>query len=141
MQLKSIRNWSTVNTFLKWCKHSEIDVKSTLILYYPCLCCHSFLWWYVVFFSWSKSACFYRLFYVLLLEIKLSRWEGSVSLTGLTPAIFMWLSQARTRISNVIYNGLFCVQWVEVRWEVIVYIGGIDDHHCLNFHNVWLQQK
>jgi hypothetical protein len=31
---------------------------------------------------------------------------------------------------------LFCVQWVQLRWEVIVCfvdIGGIDDHHCLHF--------
>jgi hypothetical protein len=46
------------------------------------------------------------------------------------------LSQARTWISNVICHGLLCVQWVQLRWEVIVClvdIGGIDDHHCLNF--------
>ena len=45
----------------------------------------------------------------------------------------MFLSQARTLISNVIYSGLFCVQ---LRWEVIVCfvdMGGINDHHCLNF--------
>jgi hypothetical protein len=30
----------------------------------------------------------------------------------------------------------FCVRWIQLRWEAIVrffYIGGIDDHHCLNF--------
>jgi len=34
------------------------------------------------------------------------------------------------------YSGLSCVQWVQLRREVIVrfvVIGGIDDHHCLNF--------
>jgi hypothetical protein len=28
----------------------------------------------------------------------------------------------------------FCIQWVQLRWEVLVRfvdIGGIDDHHCL----------
>ena len=46
------------------------------------------------------------------------------------------LSQARTCISYIICHGLFCVQWVQLRWEVIVNfvdIGGINDHHCLNF--------
>ena len=43
------------------------------------------------------------------------------------------LSQARTWISNVICHGLFCVQWVQLRWEAIVDNGGIDDYHCLNF--------
>ena len=49
---------------------------------------------------------------------------------------FLCLSQARTWILNVICRGLFCVQWGQVRWEVFVWfvdIGGIDDHHCLNF--------
>jgi hypothetical protein len=30
----------------------------------------------------------------------------------------------------------FCILWVQLRWELIVRfvdIGGIDDHHCLNF--------
>ena len=61
--------------------------------------------------------------------------EGRVSIS-LNPTICLCLSQARTWISNVICRGLFCVQWVQLRWEVIVGfldIGGIDDHHCLNF--------
>jgi hypothetical protein len=61
--------------------------------------------------------------------------EGRVSIS-LNPATFLCLSQARTWISKVICRGLFCVQWLQLRWEVIVGfvdIGGIDDHHCLNF--------
>ena len=45
-------------------------------------------------------------------------------------------TQARTWICNVICCGLFFVQRVQLRWEVIVRfvdIGGNDDHHCLNF--------
>jgi hypothetical protein len=41
-----------------------------------------------------------------------------------------------TWISNVICHSLFCVQWVQLKWEVIVRfidIGGIDNCHCLNF--------
>ena len=52
------------------------------------------------------------------------------------PATFLCLSQARTWIFNVICHGNFCVQWVQIKWEMIVRfvdIGGIDDHHCLNF--------
>ena len=50
------------------------------------------------------------------------------------PATFVCLSQAWTWISSVICRGIFCVQWVQLSWEVIngfVDIGGIDDHHCL----------
>ena len=43
-----------------------------------------------------------------------------IILVGLSPATFVCLSQARTWISNVICRGLFLVQWVELRWEVIV---------------------
>ena len=52
------------------------------------------------------------------------------------PATFMYLSQAITWISNAIYHGLICVQWVQLRWEAIVRfvdIGRIGDHHCLIF--------
>ena len=62
--------------------------------------------------------------------------EGKVviPLTGLTPPQFLCLSQARTWISNVICHGLF--MFSELRQEVFVRfvdIGGIGDHHCLNF--------
>ena len=50
------------------------------------------------------------------------------------PVTCLCLSKARTWISNIPFS--FCVQWVQLRWEMIlrfVDIGGIDDHHCLNF--------
>jgi hypothetical protein len=40
------------------------------------------------------------------------------------------LSQDKTWISNVIWHGLFCVLWVQLKWEMIVRfvdICGIDD--------------
>jgi hypothetical protein len=44
-----------------------------------------------------------------------------------------------------ICHGLFCLQWVQLRWEVIVRFvanGGIDDHYCLYFLfiNLYLNQ-
>jgi hypothetical protein len=49
------------------------------------------------------------------------------------PATYLCLSQARIWISIVICCGLFVVFW-ELRWEIrFVDIGGIVDHHCLNF--------
>jgi hypothetical protein len=56
---------------------------------------------------------------------------------------FLCLSQARTWISNVTYQGLFCVQCDQLWWEVIVRfvdIGRIDDHQLfkLSFHNLIL---
>ena len=71
--------------------------------------------------------------YVLSLEIQLSRDEGLdliYLLTTPTP------SQIRTYITNVICRCLFFVEWVRLRWEVIVCfvdICGIDYYHCLNF--------
>ena len=51
--------------------------------------------------------------------------------------VFLFLSQARTWISNAICHGLLCVQWLEGGTrEVIVRfvdIGRIVDHHCLSF--------
>ena len=43
------------------------------------------------------------------------------------------------------WEPLVCVQWVQLRWKVIVHfvvIGGINDQHCLNFlhisfRNIW----
>jgi hypothetical protein len=61
---------------------------------------------------------------------------GLGSNKSFNPATFLCLSQARTWISNVICHSLFCVQWVQLKWEVIVRfidIGGIDNCHCLNF--------
>jgi hypothetical protein len=45
------------------------------------------------------------------------------TLTCLTPTHFC---------ACPIRRGLYCAQWVHSRWEVLG-IGGIDDHHCLNF--------
>ena len=67
------------------------------------------------------------------LEIQLSRGGVWNPINGFNPTTFLCLSQTRTWISNVICHGLFCVQWVQLRQEVIVDIGGTDDHHCLNF--------
>jgi hypothetical protein len=71
---------------------------------------------------------------VLLLEIKLSRGEGCYHINRFNPRTFLCLSQARTWISIIIRHGLFMFN--DLRWELIVYfvnIGGIVDHHCLNF--------
>ena len=46
----------------------------------------------------------------------------------------MCLSQARTRISNVICRDVFYVQCILLEGEVVVYSFGIcqiDDHHCI----------
>ena len=46
------------------------------------------------------------------------------------------MSQTKTWISNVIYGGLFLFLFSELRLEAIVrliVIGGIVDHHYLNF--------
>jgi hypothetical protein len=53
----------------------------------------------------------------------------------LNPATYLCHFQVRVWISNVIYRGPFCVQWLNLRKEVVVFIldiGGICDHHCLS---------
>ena len=52
----------------------------------------------------------------------------------LNTASFLCLSQARHWISNIICRGVSCVQWVQLKLQVIVLyvvIGGIDYHHSL----------
>ena len=49
---------------------------------------------------------------------------------------FVCLSQARTSFFNIVCHGFFFFVISELRWEAIVRfvdIGGIYDHHCLNF--------
>ena len=105
------------------------------MLYCPFLCCHSFLWKYVVLLSGSESVAFYRfVIYVLPLEIQLLRMGDCDPTNRFNPATFVCLSQVS--YPNVIFCGLFYLQWVQSRWEVIlrfVEVGGIDDQHCLNF--------
>ena len=78
-----------------------------------------------------------RLFiYVLPLETPLSRGNGWNHNNRFNNATFLCLSQYKTWISNVISCGFVCIQWVQLRWEVIVRlvdIDGIDNHHCLSF--------
>jgi hypothetical protein len=95
----------------------------------------------------------FRLSYIFVIVLKESvqvffiiclymycRWRSSYQrgdpINRCNPATFLCLSQARIWISKVICSGLICVQWVQLGWEVIVCfvdIGGIVDHHCLNF--------
>ena len=94
----------------------------TTSMHWPCcLCCH-FLWLYVIIWSWRESVqvFFYRLFiYALPLEIQLSRVEGWGPINQFNPVS---LSQAMTWISKVICFGLFCVQWVQLRGDVIAFL-------------------
>jgi hypothetical protein len=66
--------------------------------------------------------------------------EGNVRipLTNLTP---IWPRNIVVPVPNqdmefnITCQGLYCIQWVQLRSEVVVrfvHIGGIDDHHCLN---------
>ena len=105
-------------------------------MYSSCLCCHSFLWQYVVFLSGSRSVQLSCRLLILPLEIQLSREVGWDHINQFNPASLVYLSQARIWIYDVICCGLVCVHWVQLRWEVIVCfvdIGGIVDHHHLSF--------
>ena len=90
------------------------------------------------FLEWKQICAGFFFFYclcihVLSLEIQLSRGEGLDSITQFNPATFLYLSQARTWISNIIFRLFFLpFLFTELRWEVIVHfvdIGGIVDHH------------
>jgi len=60
-------------------------------------------------------------FYSVLpsVKIQLSRGETWPPINWFKQGAVLCLSQARAWIANVICRGLFCVQWVQVRWEVI----------------------
>jgi len=50
--------------------------------------------------------------------------------------LYAYPSQARTWLSNGIYHGPLCVQWAQLRGEVIIRLSDIveiDYHPCLNF--------
>ena len=111
----------------------------TLLSYCPCLSFPSFVWWYVVYLSGSESVhvFFYHfVIYALLLETQLSRAHCWDTINPFYPATLLCLSQARASVFDVICRGRLWVQWVQLRWEVILHfadICGIDDHHCLAF--------
>ena len=76
------------------------------------------------FFQWNLiyAGNFYRLFVYLY-----CRWRSSdqggycwTSINRFNSTIFVCLSQTIVWISNIICHGLFCAQWVQLRWEVIV---------------------
>ena len=115
-----------------------------LLLYCPCPCCHSGLWYYVVFLSGSKYMQIYickymqiyickymqiyickymqymqifnRLFIsVLPFQIQLSREEGCDPTNQFKSATCLCLFQVKTWIFNVICRGFFYVQLFEVK--------------------------
>ena len=60
--------------------------------------------------------------------------QGSDPINRFNSDPFLWLSQAKIWISNIIFGGLYMLNGL--RWDVIVLfvvIGGIVVHHCLNF--------
>ena len=62
--------------------------------------------------------------------------NGGLGFNRSNSTTFLCLSQTKTWISNVIYDGLFLFLFSELKREVIVrliVIGGIVDYHCLSF--------
>ena len=93
-----------------------------MLLYSPCLNCHSFLWWYVVFSSERESVQVFLSFVYACIAVG-------------DPVIFCTCPKPGSGFP-MSYVMVFCVQRVQLRWEMIVRfvdIGGIDDYHCLNF--------
>ena len=83
----------------------------------------------------------------MLLKIQLLREKGWDPIKRFNPATSLCLSQDKTWIFNVtslclsqartwIFNVICCDH--QLRREVIVHIGGIVDHHCLNYRNFFL---
>jgi len=73
-----------------------------------------------------------RIFKSFAIGDPFSRGEACDPFNWLYPTSFLFLSQARTWISNVICHCLF--MFIELRWEVFfrfVDIGGMFDHYCL----------
>lgn len=59
--------------------------------------------------------------------------KGWYPINWLYNSIFLYLSQARIRISNTFFRGPFCVLWFWVIGCCFVDIGDFVDYHCLNF--------
>jgi hypothetical protein len=72
---------------------------------------------------------------VLPLEIQLSRGNSWDKINWFKSAIFLFLSQANTWISNVICCSSLFLMLNELRYVIVSFvdIGGIVDQHCLNF--------
>ena len=85
-----------------------------LLLYFPCLCCHTFLWQYLVFLSGREYMhIFYRMFIyvIVIIDLIIERRLGWNTINR-----FIW-------ISNVICLGLFVCSMssVERWWFVLLY--------------------
>ena len=94
-------------------------------------------WTRVLEFLVGLSAWYtYLLFYMYgRWGVTLSRRESYDPINWFSYTTLLYLSKARTWISNVTC-GLFCIQEIRLRWEVVVrfvVFVGIDGHHCLNF--------
>ena len=97
------------------------------------------------FYSCLRMYCRWRSSYQeWRVGIQLSRMEGrdpaikngGLGFNRFNSTTFLCLSQTKTWISNVIYDGLFLFLFSELKREVIVrliVIGGIVDYHCLSF--------
>jgi hypothetical protein len=111
--------------FIKY-EHSLV-----LPLYCTCLCCHSFLWYSVVFLSGTENV--YRIMFVYKIDLhcrlRSDYQEGGTPLNGLTlPHFCVCPNYTSTWISNVICRCLLCVQWFEV---------GGDCSFCWYRSNCW----
>ena len=83
----------------------------------------------------TKTISIHLFIYILPLEIQFQDRRVGIPLTSINPLHFCACTKPGPRFPKS-YVVAFCVQWVQLRWEVIVHfvdIGGIDDHHCLNF--------
>ena len=90
----------------------------------------SYFWWFLTMYEHSiLSVSFILNLPLENLSSYQEEWVG-IPLTALT------LPHFGACLSDVICRGIFCVQWVQLRWEVVVRfvdIGEIVDHHCLYF--------
>jgi len=113
--------------------------KLTVIIHWPSYCTvHVYI---IILFlivcgclEWNESVHFFVRLFILSLDIQLSRGEAWDPINRFNTAAFLCLSQAMTWIFNVILRDPFVFS--ELKWGVIVRfvdIGGIVDHHCLNF--------
>ena len=111
----------------------------------PCYWRHCTVHIYVV-IHFCDSVCSYRveenlcrffyrlLMYVLEIQLHVLRRKGCASINQSNPAIFYTCPKPGPGFPSPYVVVFLCVQWVQLRWEVIVHfidIGGIDDHHCL----------
>jgi hypothetical protein len=115
----------------------------TLLLYSPCLCCPSFLWYYVVYLIWHESV---QIFLIVCLYLwchwrpNSSDWDGSGPINQFNPATRVCLSYARTYISNLYTSWSPSFVFNDLNTVISNHVNSVHVP-SVSYHDVWNVRK